>query len=551
MAKSSRFDALARRLLHREQFELAPAKIPAECRVNQPSDMAIQVKPPPPHIIIAGGGLAGLAVASCLINRGVRLTLLESRPRLGGRASSFHDPETGELVDNCQHVSMACCTNLAHFCRKVGIYKLLRRERELVVLDREGLVSRFRAGPLPAPLHLIGSFVRARFLNVREKLQLAYGIAQLSSFRKERPGESFENWLVRHGQTRRVISMFWEPLLVSALNQRTDRMDVNYARKVLLDGFLRNREGFNIEIPLVPLGELYGRHLEDWLRKNGVTVHLNRAIRRIVCDEEGSVCGVELRNGDSIVGDLIVLAVPFDKVSRLVPEQLRKTFHALEGLDLMRASPIVGVHLWFDRPVCPYEFVVTPGRLIQWVFDHTAIQGRGVPASMISDVDSLVDRVTRPTAIGQYLQLVISASHELSSLNKGVIRDRVLAELTEIWPVVNSARLLRSWVIVEHAATFSARPGVDALRPSQITGVDGLILAGDYTRTSWPATMEGAVRSGYLAAQEILRILDRPIRLIQPALRTRFVRALLVRCLGVSLANFQLSIEGLVKASSM
>ena len=265
---------------------------------------------------------------------------------------------------------------------------MLRRERELVLLDREGIVSRFRAGSVPAPFHLVGSFLQARFLSLREKMQVAYGLAQAGSSRDQRPGESFESWLVRHGQDQRVINLFWETLLVSALNERIGQMDVGYARKVLLDGFLRNREGFQLEIPLVPLGELYGRQLETWLRNQGVTVCLKTGVRKIDYDDEGSVCGVELRTGESLVGDLIVLAVPFDKVVRLVPEPLRKKVPALDRLDSLRASPIVGIHLWFDRPVCPYEFVVTPGRLIQWVFDHTAIQGRRVPAAPLLQADS-------------------------------------------------------------------------------------------------------------------------------------------------------------------
>jgi uncharacterized protein with NAD-binding domain and iron-sulfur cluster len=307
-------------------------------------------------------------------------------------------------------------------------------------------------------------------------------------------------------------------------------MDVAYARKVLLDGFLRNREGFQIEIPLVPLGELYGRQLETWLHSNGVAVRLNTAIRRIAHDQDGSVCGVELRNGGSLAGDLIVLAVPFDKVLRLVPEPLQKNFPALNSLASLRASPIVGIHLWFDRPVCPYDFVATPGRRIQWVFNHTAIQGRSVHDFTLGADDPPSERMRSTVSAGQYLQLVISASAELLTLEKGVIRDETLAELAEIWPTVETARLLRSWVVIEHAATFSARPGVDALRPSQQTAIDGLLLAGDYTNTSWPATMEGAVRSGYLAAQEILKILDQPTRLIRPGLKQGLLARWLFGC---------------------
>ena len=227
--------------------------------------MATVRKPPPPHIVIVGGGLAGLAVASCLVDRGLRITILESRPRLGGRASSFPDPATGELVDNCQHVSMACCTNLADFCRRVGIGEMLRREPELVFLGPEGRVSRFRAGRGPAPFHLAGSFLSARFLKLRDKLSVAYGLACLAWDREIGPASRSPTGSLRHGQSLRAIEMFWGPVLVSALNERLEQMDVGHARKVFLDGFLRNRSGFQLELPLVPLGELYGRGWRSWL----------------------------------------------------------------------------------------------------------------------------------------------------------------------------------------------------------------------------------------------------------------------------------------------
>jgi squalene-associated FAD-dependent desaturase len=475
--------------------------------------------PPAPHVLIVGGGLAGLAVAASLVNRGLRLTLLESRPRLGGRASSFQDPVSGELVDNCQHVSMACCTNLADFCRRVGIAAMFRRERELVLLDRNGKTSRIRAGRAPAPFHLAGSFLRAHFLSAREKVQMAYGVMRLACSRDEQVGEPFESWLVRHGQGRRVIKLFWETVLISALNERPDQLDVGYARKVLLDGFLRNRDAFQLDLPLVPLGELYGTRLESWLGEKGVTIRLKSGVRAIEYDDDSSACGVTLRSGESLEGDFIVLAVPFKNVLALVPESMRGRLPALDGLDSLRASPITGVHLWFDRTICPFDHVATPGRTIQWVFNHTAIQGRGASAPASSSGHERPDPGPAPRSEGQYLQLVISASYELLALDKDAIRDLVLAELAEIWPVVKTANVLRSWVVVEHEATFSARPGVDALRPPQQTPIDGLVLAGDWTNTSWPATMEGAVRSGYLAAEVVLRALDRPTRLIRAELK--------------------------------
>lgn len=460
-------------------------------------------RPPAPRVIIVGGGLAGLAAASQLVDRGLQITLLESRPRLGGRASSFVDPVTGELVDNCQHVSMACCTNLADFLARVGVAHLMRREPEIVFLDRAGRVSRFRAGILPAPLHLAESFLKARFLSPRDKLAIARGLAALARPLASPPGESFGEWLRRHGQTPRGIELFWTTILVSALNEELDRMDPGHARKVFLDGFLKNRGGFQPEIPLVPLGELYGARLEKWLAHHEVEIQLTTGARSIEVDDEGGLVGVTTRSGRLLPADFVILAVPFDRVGDLIPGTLRDRIWAVENAASLEASPITGVHLWFDRPICPFDHVVTPGRLIQWVFNHTAIQGRYAPGSPDSGQ-------------GQYLQIVVSASYGLLGLDKIAIRDRVLEDLADLWPEVKSAVLVRSWVVTEHGATFAVRPGVDYQRPRQRTAQDGLFLAGDWTATGWPATMEGAVRSGYQAAEGILQDLDQPTRLICP-----------------------------------
>jgi uncharacterized protein with NAD-binding domain and iron-sulfur cluster len=283
-------------------------------------------------------------------------------------------------------------------------------------------------------------------------------------------------------------------------------MDVGHARKVFVDGFLSTRTGFEMELPLVALGELYGSRLQAWLREQGVDVRLTTGVRSIDLDEEGALRGVTLRSGEPLGADFVVLAVPFDRVRGLLAESALGRLPDLAGLDLLKSSPITGVHLWFDRPVCPFDHVVTPGRLIQWVFNHTAIQGRG-------SVEP-----TSEANLGQYLQIVISASYDLLPLDRQAIRDAVMTELAEMWPLARQARLDRWWVVTEHGATFAVRPGVDKLRPPQRTPVDGLFLAGDWTDTGWPATMEGAVRSGYLAAEGILRDLDRPTRLVRPGL---------------------------------
>jgi len=458
-------------------------------------------KPPPPHVAIVGGGLAGLALASILVGRGLRISLFEARPRLGGRASSFQDPTTGELVDNCQHVSMVCCTNLDDFCRRVGASHLFRREPAVVFLGLDGRLSRLEAGSFPAPFHLAASFLKSTYLTWREKLRVAYGLACLRAKGGDRPGESFADWLLRHGQTIRTINLYWATVLVSALNERLDQMDVGHARKVFLDGFLRNRVGFQMEIPLAPLGELYGTRLEEWLAEKGVAVHLKTGIRAVNLDDDGAISGLRLRSGETVAADFVVLAVPFDRVLGLLPPALAERIPSLAHIGALQASPITGVHLWFDREVCPLDHVVVLGRLIQWVFNHTALQRRTATADG-----------------GQYLQIVISAAYDLLPLDNAAILDAVLAELAELWPAARSAKLVHSRVVTEHGATFAVRPGVDALRPPQRTPVDGLFLAGDWTDTGWPATMEGAVRSGYRAAEGILADLGTPLPLVLPDL---------------------------------
>jgi hypothetical protein len=467
--------------------------------------------PPAPHVVIVGGGLAGLATAAALVGRGLRITLLESRPRLGGRASSFTDPATGQPVDNCQHVSMTCCTNLADFCRRVGTAEFFRREPAVVFLDEQGRLSPLGAGRLPAPFHLAGGFLGARYLSWAEKMRVAYGLARLVLDRAGRPGESFAAWLRRHGQTGRTIERFWGTVLVSALNERLERMDVGHARKVFLDGFLRNRRGAAMEIPLVPLGELYGTRLERWLAGRG----------RGRPDDDGRAGGRRRRRGGRQRGGPALGRGPRRRLrgpGGAVRPRRRPAARGDPGAGRrpgapgrFESSPITGVHLWFDRPVCPWDHAVVVGRLIQWVFNHTALQGRA-----------------DPSGAGQYLQLVVSASYDLLALDKAAILAAVRADLERILPAAREAQLLRWWVVTEHGATFAVRPGIDAIRPAQRTEVEGLFLAGDWTATGWPATMEGAVRSGYLAAEGVLEDLGRPERLVRPGLPTAPLARLLL-----------------------
>lgn len=466
------------------------------------------------RVVIVGGGLAGLSAAAGLASAGVAATLLESRPRLGGRAGSFLDAETGEWIDTCQHVSMGCCTNLAHFARMVGIAELFATQDELLFIGPGGERCRFRDRSRPAPFHLTKAFDSLVWLSKDERRQLMRDVARLAHRHwAADQGLSFEQWLEQHAQTADLRERFWDVLLVSALSETAGRISVPHARKVFVDGFLTHRDGWRVQVPTVPLDELYGRRLTEWLKTRGVNVATGTGVAGLQ-EQGGLVTSVRLRSGETIPADEIILAVPWHRAPDLLPESLAE-HPALSGIGELESAPITSVHLWFDRPVLDVPHAVLVGRLSQWVFRRAG-----------SPVD------TQPgarNAESHYLQVVISASHHLAPQSQMAVIDQVIAELASIWPQVQSAQLTSSRVVTEHRAVFSPRPGVDALRPPQATPIPNLQLAGDWTRTDWPATMESAVKSGFLAAENTLARLGTARSLVRPGLKPGWLPRLLLR----------------------
>jgi squalene-associated FAD-dependent desaturase len=461
------------------------------------------------RVVIVGGGLAGLAAAVALAPRGFAVMVLEARQRLGGRASSFNDPVSGQTVDACQHVSMGCCTNFHHFCETIGVRHLLEPQPRLFFQTPDGRISRFQADPWSAPFHLARALASAHYLTPGDKLRIGYGLVRMLA---EHPDADppLLDWLMKHRQTPRTIARFWGVVLVSALNDTVDRLGLKYARKVFRDGFVRHRDGFTVHVPKVPLVRLYGEELQRWLTQHGVTVRMGTGVSSVFLGGEGQ--GVILRpvqfrtdrntshssppgqRGTRVDADHIILAVPFDRVLDLLPASLASDpFFARIGR--LEPSPITSVHLWFDRPVLDQPHLVLLDSLSQWVFSR----GEVAPGEY-------------------YLQVVVSAAGEYRGLGRDEVRRRILAELGQIHPKISHARLIRDKVVTEHAATFRAVPGGDALRPPQKTPIPNLFLAGDYTATGWPATMEGSVRSGYLAAEAVLEQVGRAERITQPDL---------------------------------
>jgi squalene-associated FAD-dependent desaturase len=428
-------------------------------------------------VLVAGGGLAGLATAAALGDAGFEVDLFEARPFLGGRATSYAPPgSTGEadLIDNCQHILLRCCVNLLDLYARLGVSDEIAFHREFFFIEPGGRVSTLKAGHLPAPLHFTSSFVRLSYLTTFEKLALVRGLLALRRDRTRRSDLdriTMLDWLREQRQPPRVIKRFWEQILVSAINEDVDRMAAIHGFQVFWLGFLARSNGYEMGVPAVPLQKLYTSR--EWDKWPNVRIHLRTPVERL--GQDGALAGSDVRTAD-----YYVCALPFEKVAQVAPELHPPTFEH---------SPITGIHLWFDRTVTDLPHATLLDRTIQWLFNK--------------------DR-------GRYVQLVVSASRSLSDMPRNDVISLAVRELTEFLPAVADARLERAHVVKEIRATFSAAPGLEQVRPPAQTAFQNMFLAGDWTRSGWPATMEGAVRSGYMAAEAICRTAGRPAQFLLP-----------------------------------
>jgi squalene-associated FAD-dependent desaturase len=431
--------------------------------------------------VVVGGGLAGLAAAAALADAGLAVTLLESRRRVGGRAASFEDP-VGGLVDACQHVAMGCCTNFLDLCRRAGLEGGLRRDRTLWFIGPDGARSACTPSrALPAPLHLAPLLLGMRHFSLGERWALTLGMLRLARHRAAHGSspQTALDWLRQAGQPERVIRLFWQPVLESALGESIDLVGVNAARKVAVDGFLAHREAADLLVPTVPLGTLFGERLAGWLTARGVEIRTGSAATAVEHDPAGRVAAVRCTDERLPCGALVV-ALPWRQAARLLPCLVPDADERLAG------SPITAVHLWFDRDVVDVPHAVLVGRVSQWVF-----------------------RAEDAAAAPGYCQVVISASRGLLGGDRERLVETVVGELGDVFPRTREARLLQAKVVTDPTAVLSVRPGVEAVRPPARTTIPNLFLAGDWTATGWPSTMEGAVRSGRLAAFEAARCLGR------------------------------------------
>ena len=441
-------------------------------------------------VIVIGGGVAGLAAATSLADRGARVIVVEARPRLGGRASSFVDPSTGETVDNGQHVLMGCYRETFAFLRRIGAMATVRVQPSLSVpsIDTAGRRSVLSCPPLPAPWHLLGGIMEWDALGWSDRLSvLRLGTPVRIEQRRLRggtgrmacsPEETVENWLVRNGQTARLREMLWDPLALAALNQPPRDAAAPAFVRVLAEMFGRDPQDASIAFPAVPLDAMYAAPARDHLEARGGRVVTN-ALACVITEGDRAV-GLRTRGGRELRAEAIVSAVPWFAVRPLFDEVPPPLQQILLDASRMASCPIVTANLWFDRNVLETPFVGLPGRAMQWAFDRGAITGSNA----------------------SYVSLVSSGAADVVGMTNDGVVNLALGELRDALPRARAAVVRKASVVRERRATFSLAPGQPA-RPGPNTLLAGFYLAGDWTDTGLPGTIESAAMSGHRAAEAV------------------------------------------------
>ena len=436
------------------------------------------------RVVIIGGGFSGLAAGVELSERGITVTLLERRNHLGGRAYSFTDAKTGDTVDNGQHLFMGCYTNTIDFLTRIGcLNKLKFQERTQVdFLDAEKGFDRFECPQLPAPLHVLAGLFRMKGLTLGDKLRVLNLRRILTSKSNGNQALTVTELLKKLHQSKRINERFWHPMVVATLNESPDVASSKMLVKVLQEAFGAGREASAMGISSVGLSDLYVDGASHFITEHGSEIRTLATVNRFIVEDE-KVVALELKNGERLGADYFISAVPPSALLQMLDEDLRKKhFNYLEKL---KAAPIVSINLWFDKSIIDRKFVGLIGTQVQWLFNK--------------------DKISASSKNSNHLALIISAAHDYVDWTKEQLVELALKELHQLIPESRHAKLLHSTIVKEREATISHTIESDTIRPDVRTPIDNLLLAGDWTNTGLPATIESAVLSGYTAAKVISR----------------------------------------------
>jgi squalene-associated FAD-dependent desaturase len=459
-------------------------------------------------VAVIGAGVAGMSAACALADAGLRVRLVERRGYLGGRASSYLHPGVNEVIDNCQHVLFGCCTNLIGFYRRIGALERIHWSNGMTMIEpgngRRSPLGPSKIGPLglPAPLHALPKMLAAKAFTRADKLALARAFRALLRPIPHDTTEDLASWLKRHGQTTGAIERFWRLVIASALNADLDSIALPYAAKVVRELFMNSAEAGRMGVSIVPLSELYAGAAE-FLRELGSEVIFKSNIEAAEWNEVTSQWSVETKTGN-VSADFLVLALPFEAMAKLLPTMPPAAGAAKLAAQIERHEhwPICSVHLWFDREITDLDHAILLDRELHWMYN----KGRVQPW-----------RKSR----GSYLELLVSASRSFAALTREQAIDKAVSELKEFFPEAAQAKLEKAAVVKEVRATFGVPPGIDAARPGAVSPWPNCFLAGDWTSTGWPSTMESAARSGHLAAEAVCEAVGAARQFLVPDLKPR------------------------------
>ncbi len=441
----------------------------------------------PDDVLIIGGGFAGLAAGVALAEAGKKVRLLEQKPHLGGRARSFRDPTTGSLVDNGQHILMGCYHSTIRFLQTIGTLERVHFQPRLALpfLDRGGRLTRLECPNWPSPWNLLMGVLCSKSFSGKEKLEilhLGWALRSPATDRDHPAGETVAAWLSRLGQSESLQRNFWDLLCIAAMNEDPRLAGARLFERVLRLALFSSPADSRLGIVRGGLSECYTAAATAYIEARGGRVETACGVRQLLI-ADGFFRGVELSQGGKLETGPVISAVPWQQLAGLLPGDLLRTEPFFSAALALRPAPIISINLWFDAPLTEIEFAGLRGTTIQWLFNKSRILGS-------SD---------------HCVSLVLSGAHQQVGRPKQELLALALEELGELLPDVRKAKLLHSLVIKERFATFSPSPEADLLRPPARTPVRGLFLAGDWTDTGLPATIEGAVQSGYTAAREVLQ----------------------------------------------
>lgn len=448
-------------------------------------------------VAIIGGGFAGLSAGLCLQQAGLSVQLVEKRPFLGGRAYSFREPKTGDTVDNGQHLLMGAYHETFEFLRALGTFEKLNFQNQLSVsyAFKERALAKLTCPNWPAPLHLGMGLLNFDALNLKDKWGMARLIRFCQQQSKKNNGHapldrlSLSELLKTTKQSEAAAKIFWEPLVLATLNEPLEQASSEMFFNVLRLGLLSNRQDSRLVFPQVGFDELYTQPAQAKLEQQNALLHFQTQVKSIerVSAGDPSHWQIITDQGKKLTSDRLLLAVPPDALTKLLASSPSLLEELKSHLPKFRPAPILSINLWFEDFIPPQNFVGLLESPLHWVFDKAKILNG-----------------TNSQGTNRYLSVVVSGAYELTQKNKAELIELALQELQQFYPELREKKLLHSQVIKEHAATFSGRVGLKQYRPQQRTNQPGLYLAGDWTATDLPATIESAVKSGHLAADVLL-----------------------------------------------